>query len=103
MHRTTIQPDGPCLGTPPEACKVMARHPGVNADMVASALQGLHDTRPERVWTGMVDAYADLVADQRSVPRDVHELVAPGATRDDGRRARRIRIGGGRIHVVVAV
>ena len=50
----------------------------------------------------MVDAYADLVADQRSVPRDVHELVAPGATRDDGRRACWIRIRGG-VDVVVAV
>ena len=84
MHRTTIQAGRSVLGTPPEACKVMAHHPGVNAEMVASALRRLHETASERVRAGMVDADADLAPDQCWIPWHVHELVATRPTGDDG-------------------
>jgi len=58
--------------------------------MVVSALRRLHQTATERIRASVVDADADLVADQSGVPREVHELVPAGPTADDGRRRRSV-------------
>src|SRR3954447_12810327 len=72
------------LGTPPEACKVLAHHPGVNADMGAPALRRLHQAPAQGIRPGVLDADANLVADDGRVREDVDELVPARAAGDGG-------------------